>query len=376
MGMETAAAPSTNRRLASVAAHLRPEQGIVAAPSSAAELQWAPLSPSVPWGRLLTSSTPLVELAADERHASAMREQLLEHGVLCLRPVGDAADVLPEPADFVAIMAALNPAAEGTADAIERMKTFESTPADTNDDAEDPVALDCPKAHAEGFPNVRLLGDERDDSGRTKQLLCETGYEWHTVKSVTLFPTWSCSQNKRRSWPQDNVGPSHTALLCRSPLASGGETLFTSAARMYTELSEEQREKLHSLTAVHSNRFTAGGPSAFDCAHGLRMNATGTAVTRVSHTKRPSWTLSDAAGPLVERHSVTGVPYLVCVAKNLDQIEGMSVEESRATLHELMLPGLGGEPQVLGTIDEETGLTTSRTVFNPGVPRLLPLSLR
>ena len=111
-------------------------------------------------------------------------------------------------------------------------------------------------------------------------------------------------------------------------------------------------------------------------AHGLRMNATGTAVTRGSRTQRPSWTLSDAAGPLVERHSVTGVPYLVCVAKNLDQIEGMSVEESRATLHELMLPGLGGEPQVLGTIDEETGLTTSRTVFNPGVPRLLPLSLR
>eukprot|EP01045_Picozoa_sp_COSAG04_P004258 COSAG04_NODE_183_length_21161_cov_4.562693_2_plen_223_part_00 len=201
--METAAAPSTNRRLASVAAHLRPEQRIGAAPllassSSAAELQWAPLSPSVPWGRLLTSSAPLVELAADERHASAMREQLLEHGVLCLRPVGDAADVLPEPADFVAIMAALNPAAEGTAEAIERMKTFESTPADTNDDAEDPVALDCPKAHAEGFPNVRLLGDERDDSGRTKQLLCETGYEWHTVKSLTdtLFPTWSCSQTK------------------------------------------------------------------------------------------------------------------------------------------------------------------------------------
>ena len=184
--METAA-PSTNRRLASVAAHLQqPEQCIVAAPSSAAELQWAPLSPSVPWGRLLTSSAPLVELAADERHASAMREQLLEHGVLCLRPVGAAADVLPEPADFVAIMAALNPAAEGTADAIERMKTFESTPADTSDDAEDPVALDCPKAHAEGFPNVRLLGDERDDSGRTKQLLCETGYEWHTVKSQHL----------------------------------------------------------------------------------------------------------------------------------------------------------------------------------------------
>jgi len=175
---------------------------------------------------------------------------------------------------------------------------------------------------------------------------------------------------------QDNVGPSHTALLCRSPLASGGETLFTSAARMYTELSEEQRERLHSLTAVHSNRFTAGGPSAFDCAHGLRMNATGTAVTRGSRTQRPSWTLSDAAGPLVEHHSVTGVPYVVGVAKNLDQIEGMSVVESRATLHELMLPGLGGEPQVLGAIDEATGLTTSRTIFNPGGRRGSSFSCR
>ena len=69
------------------------------------------------------------------------------------------------------------------------------------------------------------------------------------------------------------------------------------------------REELHSLVATHSNRFTAGGPSAFDCAHGLRMNATGTAVVRGAATQRPNWSLSTAAGPLVEYHSVTGKPY-------------------------------------------------------------------
>ena len=36
------------------------------------------------------------------------------------------------------------------------------------------------------------------------------------------------------------------------------------------------------------------------------------------------------------------------VAKNLDSIEGMTVEESRAKLTALMLPGLGGQPTELG----------------------------
>eukprot|EP01047_Picozoa_sp_COSAG01_P094698 COSAG01_NODE_25554_length_741_cov_0.841121_1_plen_173_part_10 len=138
---------------------------------------------------------------------------------------------------------------------------------------------------------------------------------------------------------------------------------------MYELLSPAQKVELGSLTAAHSNRFTAGGPSAFDCYHGLRMNALGTEVVRPARTQRPSWTLASASGPLLERHSATDVPYLVVVAKNLDQIEGMSVEASRRKLTELMLPGLGGKPDdaKMGVLDwgGRDGLTVGKTQFNP-----------
>ena len=313
-------------------------------PRDLAPLASAPLSPLLPWGRLLTAAEPLPELLGDERRAAAVRAELLEHGVVCFRPPPGAE--LLTAAEFTQVLARLNPGAQSDADALARMKTYESTPADTATDAADPETLDCPKAHIDGWPNVRLLGSERDPAtGRAKQLYCETGYEWHT----------------------DNVGPAQTALYCRQPLSAGGETLFTSAARMYTLLSPPQKRELESLTAVHSNRFTAGGPSAFDCHHGLRMNALGTEVVRGSRTQRPSWALAAAGGPLLEHHSATGLPYLVVVAKNLDQIEGMSVEESRRKLTELMLPGLGGEPAQVGVLDWEhsDGLTVGKTAFDP-----------
>lgn len=309
-------------------------------------LHWAPLSPLLPWGRLATFAEPLPELLSDADYAAAARAEILNHGVVCFRPSPGAK--LLTAAEFTKVMAILNPRAQSDSDALARMKTYESTPVDPAIDAADPEALDCPKAHVDGWPTVRMLGSERDaDTGRAKQLLCETGYEWHT----------------------DNVGPSQTALYCRQPLRAGGETLFTSAARMYEMLSPTEKCELESLTAVHSNRFTAGGPSAFDCYHGLRMNALGTEVVRPSCTQRPSWTLASASGPLVEHHSVTGVPYLVVVAKNLEQISGMTVEASRRKLAELMLPGLGGKPAAskMGVLDwaGRDGLTLGKTCFNP-----------
>jgi alpha-ketoglutarate-dependent taurine dioxygenase len=310
-------------------------------------LRWAPISPLVqPWGRLLTYAEPLTELLSDDDHAAAIRAELIEHGVVCFRP--SPGSKLLTAAEFTQVLGRLNPGAQSDVDAVARMKTYESTPTDPSTDAAEAETLDCPKAHVDDWPNVRLLGSERDaGTGRAKQLLCETGYEWHT----------------------DNVGPAQTALYCRQPLRAGGETLFTSAARMYELLTPQQKRELESLVAVHSNRFTAGGPSAFDCHHGLRMNALGTEVVRPAHTQRPSWTLGSASGPLLERHSITGVPYLVVVAKNLERIEGMSVEASRRKLTELMLAGLGGKPDAsqMGMLDWEgsDGLTIGKTHFNP-----------
>ena len=197
--------------LRATAAHLGAAEAPTAAPAAVAPPDSAePLSPRLPWGRLLTHATPLPALLGDEARATAIRSELLEHGLVCFRPASAAAPLLTAD-EFTFVMARLNPGALSEADALARMKTYESTPADTSQDAADPEALDCPKAHLEGDPHVRLLGSERDAAtGHTKQLLCETGYEWHT----------------------DNVGPSQTSLYCRHPLSAGGETIFTSSARM------------------------------------------------------------------------------------------------------------------------------------------------
>ena len=180
--------------LRAMAAHLGATAPPAAAPAASAtppKLSRLPLSPQLPWGRLLTHATPLPELLIDEGQAAAIRAELLEHGLVCFRPASAAAPLLT-PSEFTFVLAQLNPGATSEADALTRMKTYESTPADTSQDAADPEALDCPKAHLDDWPHVRLLGSERDAAtGRTKQLLCETGYEWHT----------------------DNVGPSQVGFF-------------------------------------------------------------------------------------------------------------------------------------------------------------------
>jgi hypothetical protein len=68
------------------------------------------------------------------------------------------------------------------------------------------------------------------------------------------------------------------------------------------------------------------------------------------------------------QHEVTGETYLhITGAKNLDSITGLSVEESRDKLEELVLRGLGGAPAAdqLGRLDPTTLLTVGRTRFNP-----------
>ena len=68
---------------------------------------------------------------------------------------------------------------------------------------------------------------------------------------------------------------------------------------------------------------------------------------------------------MVEYHSVTGQSYIVAVPKNLDHIEGMSVEASREYLHQLMLPGLGGGADLERGAMGSAGLAVTGTQFPP-----------
>ena len=146
------------KRLHSVAAHLvssttSPQQQLRRDADD--RLHWMPLSPMLPWGRLLTHAEPLTELLRDDDCAAAVRGALLEHGVVCFRP--SPSSKLISAAEFTQVLGRLNPGAQSDEDAMARMKTYEGTPADPATDATDPEALDCPKAHVEGWPNVRSV---------------------------------------------------------------------------------------------------------------------------------------------------------------------------------------------------------------------------
>ena len=254
------------------------------------------------------------------------------------------------PGDFAAVMRQLQPpgssepSADGPGGTLARMISYETTPCSPADDSADPGAAGPAKAHLDGFPHVRHLGNATGEDGGQRALLCETGYEWHP----------------------DSIGSWQTALYCphtSNALAAGGETLLCSAAAAYTALGPAQRAEADGLTAVYSNRFTAGGPSAYDCHHGLRMDPTGTAVLRDAGTRRPAWALGQQTSPLVMAHSRTGRKYICAVCKNLEHFGGMDPAASRAKLTELLLPGLN--PTTLGTIDPQSMLTVTQTVFDP-----------
>ena len=77
-------------------------------------------------------------------------------------------------------------------------------------------------------------------------------------------------------------------LHCKETPHQGAETLFADSARMFERLSQEQQDWATQAVGVFSNRFTAGGPAAFDAAFGLRMDPTGCALARQEALRRGS----------------------------------------------------------------------------------------
>ena len=117
-----------------------------------------------------------------------------------------------------------------------------------------------------GVPEVRVLG-----RGHERALLTDIGYEWH----------------------QDGGGsaPFITMLHCKEP-AEGADTLFADGAVLFARLSAADQQHARSWSAVYSNEFTAGGPTALDAAYGVRVSACGTRRLRAASRRKTGWTLS------------------------------------------------------------------------------------
>ena len=120
-----------------------------------------------------------------------------------------------------------------------------------------------------------------------------------------------------------------------------------------------------------SNASTSGGPAAFDAAHGLRMNATGTRRVRAAATRRKGWALNERRVPLCSRDPASGQGLLWAGAKNLERLvptaaglPTLSPEESVAKHEELLVTALA--PTAVGELDEDLQ-TVSATTFSPEV---------
>lgn len=188
--------------------------------------------------------------------------------------------------------------------------------------------------------------------------------------SALLCPNY-LSLARRYEWHSDAGSQTpgvYSILQCLSTPASGGETLFTSTARLYDALSVEQRSFAERATAVYSNRFTAGGPAAVDGALGLRMDGTGTRRVRAATSRRDGWSLNESRAPLVVTHPTSGKRVLVAGAKNLDHLVtedgALTPEESTDQLGALLLTGLRpGDVTPLSADDDL--LPTGKTTFAP-----------
>jgi alpha-ketoglutarate-dependent taurine dioxygenase len=185
-----------------------------------------------------------------------------------------------------------------------------------------------------GVPEVRLLG-----RGHPRALLSDVGYEWH----------------------QDGGGtaPFLTMLYCKEP-CEGADTLFADGEVLFRRLSAQDQQRARSLTAIYSNRFTAGGPTALDAACGLRMSACGTRRARPASRRKEGWSLGQFERPLVETAAPDGRERLLAGAKGIDHFREMDEDESANLLSQLLRCALG--PTEEGVLDDDLR-TVGQTVF-------------
>lgn len=185
---------------------------------------------------------------------------------------------------------------------------------------------------------MRLLG-----RGHPSALLADAGYEWH----------------------QDGGGsaPFLTLLHCKEA-CEGADTLFADGAALFSRLSPADQQRARSLTAIYSNEFTAGGPTALDVQFGLRMSPCGTLRARPATRRKEGWALGRFRRPLVEVSAEEGGTRerLLAGAKGLECFEGLEPHESAAELSRLLRSALA--PSEEAQVDGDLRVV-GRTAFAP-----------
>ena len=106
-------------------------------------------------------------------------------------------------------------------------------------------------------------------------------------------------------------------LHCKEP-CQGADTLFADGAVLFSRLCPADQQRACELTAVYSNEFTAGGPTALDAEHGLRMSACGTRRIRAAAQRKEGWSAGRFCRPLVATSAADGAARLLAGAKGLD----------------------------------------------------------
>ena len=165
-------------------------------------------------------------------------------------------------------------------------------------------AVDFKAAGALGNPNVyELCNTDRDGNvlprKSEKMQFMAVNERWHTDSSFKAVPATASLLSARRV-PEE-----------------GGDTCFASMRVAYDELSEDDKQRLGRLTAIHSYAYSR---SLFDDR---------------GAPKEEVDALPPAVHPIVRSHEPTGKKSLY-VSGHIREIIGMSVSEGRALVDELI----------------------------------------
>lgn len=149
-----------------------------------------------------------------------------------------------------------------------------------------------------GFPEINLLGNAKDPSGKAIAFHNKVGIEWHTDGT---------------GWPYPPVS---TVLYCVAAPSTGGETLYASGRRAWEELPEATQRQWgplkvrYSYASLYKKLTSASAADKTD-------------LTETEKAKSP-----EVVHPLVRTHAVTGRKALWFTEAEMACFEGMTPEDS------------------------------------------------
>jgi taurine dioxygenase len=146
-----------------------------------------------------------------------------------------------------------------------------------------------------GHPEIALVAKEKAQT-------TNIGGGWHTDHSYDAIPAMG------------------SILVARTLPSTGGDTLFASMIAAYDALSEETKDKIAGLKAVHSNRHVFGAKAFYGHERNADFKHDG---------------VGEAVHPVVITHPLSGRKSLYVNPGFTIKFEGQTREESQPLLHTL-----------------------------------------